>query len=60
MRRFLSALVIAIALSVVVERVADLAVPEICKMLDPDTNWFLYWWNNCGKDVPGGGGGGAS
>jgi hypothetical protein len=34
-------------------------VPDQCKNLDPNENWFLYWWYGC-KDPAGGGGSGAS
>jgi hypothetical protein len=57
-RALLAALLLAVAIGVIVERDVPIG-SEICRSLDPETNWFLWWLNGCEKDAGGGGGSGA-
>jgi hypothetical protein len=62
-KRFVAAVVLALALAVVLRvghRVMSVVVPSQCEHLDPDVNWFLYWWYGCPTPPAGGGGSGAS
>lgn len=41
-------------------RAFDVTGPNYCANLDPNVNWFLWWYYNCGAPAAGGGGSGAS
>jgi hypothetical protein len=67
MRRRLLAAVLAIVLALggavivrqtSVVRPTTVVQPSPCASLDPDTNWFQWWWYGC-KDSAGGGESGA-
>lgn len=59
LRRFVAAMVLAVAVAAGVGTVMSEAVPSVCMLLTPD-DWFLWWLYGCEKEAGGGGGGGAS
>jgi hypothetical protein len=64
MRRVIAAAVLAVLIAtgaVVLEQAMNsIGQPSQCDHLDPDTNWFLWWYYGCDSgSAPGGGGSGA-
>jgi hypothetical protein len=73
-RRLLPAFVLAMVMAVsmatflawhsprraVVQRPTAVVIKSPCDRLDPDANWFQWWWYGCGDPAAGGGGSGAS
>ena len=59
-RAVLLALVLAVVLIGLHHRRAMVIVPSVCAMLDPNVNWFLWWYYGCGDGDQHAAGGGSS
>jgi hypothetical protein len=62
MKRWMRALLVVgvfVAAGVEIDRQVGIVVPDVCAKLDPNVNWYLWWWYGCGGPSSGGGDSGA-